>query len=279
MNLSTLVRRALARRGPLKVVAAVVVLLAGGWLATRSPSTARRAPDTVRVADAVSSSSPASAVSSSLLVANAPASTFAGPTTTGSSDRSATTALARSAGASAVEPSRLRHDREGARASALMYVGVIGERVLYASDTDGRRLLRDWNAPDVADTSIEETVAAYALARARLAVGGGQVWWLVAPLAVRVVSVTDTRAEIAVWGVRVLSSEPRSGDGVVPLATWTTTAVELVWVDPVGWSVSSVHTSAGPVPMIETTAQPATAAAFTTALTGFELIHRDGERG
>ena len=160
-----------------------------------------------------------------------------------------------------------------------MYVGVIGERVLYASEADGRGLLRDWNAPEVTDTSIEETVAAYASARARLAVGGGQVWWLVAPLAARVVSVTDTRAEIAVWGVRVLSSEPRSGDGVVPLATWTTTAVELVWVDAVGWSVSSVHTSAGPVPMVETTAQPATAAAFTTALTGFELIHRDQERG
>ena len=278
MNLSTLVRRALARRGPLKVVAAVVVMVAGGWLATRSPSTARRSPDAVRVADAVSSLSPAFAIGSSWRATNASASTFATATPIGSSEAPVTTASTTAAATSAVL-SRLRRDREGARASALMYVGVIGERVLYASEADGRGLLRDWNAPEVTDTAIEETVAAYALARARLAVGGGQVWWLVAPLAVRVVSVTDTRAEIAVWGVRVLSSEPRSGDGVVPLATWTTTAVELVWVDAVGWSVSSVHTSAGPVPMVETTAQPATAAAFTTALTGFELIHRDGERG
>ena len=102
--------------------------------------------------------------------------------------------------------------------------------------------------------------------------GNGPVWWVVSPLAVRVVTASDSRVRVAVWLVRVIASGANSGPGVVPAVSWTTSTVDLVWTDTRGWSVESVSDVPGPVPMAQSTAQPATSAEFVARLDGFGLV-------
>ena len=168
--------------------------------------------------------------------------------------------------------SRRRHDRAGARSSALQYVSAVQSEAVYTGAPADRTLLTGWLAPSAPAGELDRALVDLAAARDVLVKGHGEVWWIASPLAVRAVTVTDERARVDVWLTRVIASGANDGPGVVPAVSWTTSMVDLVWIDLRGWSVESVSDTPGPVPMTQTTAQPATSAEFTARLAGFELV-------
>ena len=168
--------------------------------------------------------------------------------------------------------SRRQHDGAGARASALQYVSAVQSEAVYAGAPADRTLLTGWLAPSAHAGELDRALEELAAARDVLVKGHGEVWWIASPLAVRLVTVSDERARVDVWLTRVIASGANDGPGVVPAVSWTTSTVDLVWTDDRGWSVESVTDTPGPVPMTQTTAQPATSAEFTVRLAGFELV-------
>ena len=168
--------------------------------------------------------------------------------------------------------SRRSHDRAGARVSALQYVSAVQSQAVYIGAPADRTLLTSWLDPSAPTSELDRALEELAAARDVLVKGHGEVWWIASPLADRVVTVTDERARIDVWLTRVIASGANDGPGVVPAVSWTTSTVDLVWTDDRGWSVESVTDTPGPVPMTQTTAQPATSAEFTARLAGFELV-------
>ena len=168
--------------------------------------------------------------------------------------------------------SRRQHNRAGARASALQYVAAVQSEAVYIGAPADRTLLVGWLVPSAPASELDRALEELAAARDVLVKGHGPVWWLASPLADRVVTVTDERARIDVWLTRVIASGANDGPGVVPAVSWTTSMVDLLWTDVRGWSVESVNDTPGPVPMAQTTAQPATSAEFTARLAGFELV-------
>ena len=172
-------------------------------------------------------------------------------------------------GGSAVRTDR---SRTGARSSALLYVSSVQSEAVYAGAPADRSLLAGWLAPTAPPAELGEALQELATAREVLTKGHGPVWWVVSPLAARVVTATEARARVEVWLVRVIASGANDGPGVVPAVSWTTSTVDLVWTDPTGWSVESVSDVPGPVPMTQSTVQPATSAEFVGRLAGFELV-------
>ena len=170
--------------------------------------------------------------------------------------------------------STVRTDRSGsgARSSALLYVSSVQSQAVYAGAPADRGLLAGWLAPTAPLDELDRALLELAGAREVLTKGHGAVWWVVSPLAAHMVTATEDRARVAVWVVRVIASGANDGPGVVPAVSWTTSTVDLVWTDPVGWSVESVSDVPGPVPMAQSTAQPATSAEFAQRLGDFELV-------
>ena len=167
---------------------------------------------------------------------------------------------------------RTDRSRTGARSSALLYVSSVQSQAVYAGAPADRSLLAVWLAPTAPPADLDQTLQELADAREVLTSGHGPVWWVVSPLAAHVVTATETRARVEVWLVRVIASGANESPGVVPAVSWTTSTVDLVWTDLVGWSVESVSDVPGPVPMAQSTAQPATSAEFVGRLAGFELV-------
>lgn len=121
--------------------------------------------------------------------------------------------------------------------------------------------------PEAAPGLIEEATARVRLVRDATAAATGQVWWVVRPLAVRVVSYTEERATVAVWAVTVLSAA-----GVaVPQSSWATVTAELVWLDG-GWRVDGLARRNGPTPVLDASDEPWAAETLASALDGFELL-------
>ena len=170
----------------------------------------------------------------------------------------------------AAPPADDRHDPSaaGARATAITYVATVQTQVIYLGDAGTDRLLRSWMAPGVNPAELASTEARLSAARKALVSDGGQVWWVVAPLAAKVAADDGARATVKVWLVRVIAS---SG-GYVPTSSWSTVSVELVWDPGAGWSVWSVTDTPGPVPQVTTTVGAATSVAFAAALDGFSLM-------
>ena len=149
----------------------------------------------------------------------------------------------------------------------------VQSRAVYIGAPADRALIAGWLSSTAPAGDLDLVVKELADAREVLVRGHGQVWWAVAPLAARVVSQSTSRVRVAVWTVRVIASGSRDGsEAVVPAASWTTSTVDLVWEDLRGWSVESVTDLPGPVPMTQSTAQPATSAELVSRLAGFELV-------
>ena len=142
------------------------------------------------------------------------------------------------------------------------------EQVIYLGDAATDRMLRSWMAPGVSPAELASTEAQLSAARKALVSDGGQVWWVVSPLAAKVAADDGSRAEVDIWLVRVIASS----DGYVPTSSWSTVTVELAWAASGGWSVWSVSDAPGPVPQVTTTIGAATSAVFAAALDGFSLI-------
>ena len=167
---------------------------------------------------------------------------------------------------------RTDRSRTGARLSALLYVSSVQSQAVYVGAPADRSLLAGWLAPTAPPAELDQALQELATAREVLTKGHGPVWWVVSPLAARVVTASESRARVEVWVVRVIASGATDNPGVVPAVSWTTSTVDLVWMDRAGWSVESVSDVPGPVPMAQSTAQPATSAEFVGRLAGFELV-------
>ena len=127
----------------------------------------------------------------------------------------------------------------------------------------------------MADSELTIGVEQFRQLREALSAAGGEVWWVVSPLAVKVEAFDDDRARVAVWTATVLASGAAPGvDATVaaPSVFYRTGIVELAWVEAIGWSVWSASDSPGPVPMLAPENPPSSPEEFLAALAGFGLI-------
>ena len=249
------------RRRLVGVVAVVLAIAAMAVVATRRSSASADGAAADRAASTVASTRAAS-----------PSAPFVAAAAT---DRTEVTSHLSSAVTSRWPDGALvRTDRtsSGARASALIYASSVQSQAVYAGAPADQSLLEGWLAPAASPAALDRALHELADARDVLTKGHGPVWWVASPLAARVMTISNDRARVAVWLVRVIASGAERGPGVVPAVSWATSTVDLVWTDPHGWSIESVSDVPGPVPMAQSTAQPATSTEFASRLEGFELV-------
>lgn len=177
-----------------------------------------------------------------------------------------------------LDPSASRgdHSERGARQVAVDYLVTVRQRLVYLTPQAGREVLTAWSAPGVAATVLEGEVTEATTIRERLAADGGDVWWVVAPLAIRVDAYTGERARVAVWLTALIASGANpevSGEATQPMVRFQIDTVELVWSRD-RWTVWSTTSVDGPTPMLAPSQPIATAEAFVTSLDGFGLIRR-----
>lgn len=157
-------------------------------------------------------------------------------------------------------------DDEGAARSAVRFASL-SQGWLYETDEAVRSGVLAIATPLAGPALADLTVADVAAARAELGESPGPVWWVVHPLATRVVASTPSAAEVEVWVVTVLAAV-----GVAaPQAEWLTVTLDLAWTDG-GWRVESIRDRPGPSPMLGPRDQPWDAAPFATGLDGFTRL-------
>jgi hypothetical protein len=152
---------------------------------------------------------------------------------------------------------------EGAAAAGLAYAAA-EQAWLYLRVTDVAESVAAIATTDAAPRLSREVTGQVRLLRDALAASGGPVWWLVRPLAERVVSYSRDRATVAVWVVAVLSAT-----GVAaPQCRWAIDTVELAWVSG-DWRVEGIVSRPGPTPVLDASDEPWAAAELADALAGF----------
>jgi hypothetical protein len=150
---------------------------------------------------------------------------------------------------------------------AAIEFATASQQWLYLTDEEIETEVRRIAAPTSADRLVEETVGELGLARDGLMQSAGRVWWFVRPLAIKTVSVSDTRAEVSVWVVTVLSA----ADVAVPQSDWTT--LDLVLVNGGDeWLLESIDDVPGPTPISGVRDEPWQPEPFDDALDGFVRI-------
>lgn len=177
-----------------------------------------------------------------------------------------------------IDPSGARTDRseDGVRQVAVDYLVTVRQRLVYLTEEAGTEVIAAWAAPGVASGTIERDVTEAAALRGRLTADGGQVWWVVSPLAIRVEAYSPDRARVSVWQTSVIASgaDPAvSTEATQPMARFQTDTVELVWSDD-RWTVWSTTSTDGPTPMLAPSLAIATPDVFMSSLDGFGLIRR-----
>lgn len=154
----------------------------------------------------------------------------------------------------------------GAWAAGLAY--ACADQVwLYLSDGAIGASLAAVATPEAAARLTGRVTGAVGLLRDALAVRSGPVWWVVRPLAARLVEFSPGAATVAVWVVSVLSA----ADVAVPQARWATRTVELVWRDG-DWRLDGWSDRPGPTPVLDASDDPWSPKALAEALVGFELL-------
>ena len=239
-------------------IVAAVALIAGSFVARRANTQSPPPPSTTTSAAAGSASSPA------------PTGATPVPTTVSTAEDPARLDFP-------ADPSGARQDRsaQGVRQVGLDYLATVQQRFMYLTPTAGRDLLEVWQADGVATAELDRTVERFDNLRTALTAAGGEVWWLVSPLAVRVDAHNADRARVSVWTATVTASGANpatGGDVVVPIVDYRISTVELLWADGAGWSVWAVSDAAGPVPMLAGDAVQSAPSEFIARLNGFSLV-------
>ncbi|MGH9244000.1 MAG: hypothetical protein ACRD29_06730 [Acidimicrobiales bacterium] len=154
----------------------------------------------------------------------------------------------------------------GARGAGLA-VAATFQSWLYLTDVALAESISTVATADAAPRLIDELTGQVGLVRDALASTTGQVWWVVRPLAARMVSFGPDRAMVGVWVVSVLSA----ADVAVPQSSWSMVTVELAWVGG-DWRVDGLSRRPGPTPILDASDQPWPPEALASALAGFELL-------
>lgn len=173
-----------------------------------------------------------------------------------------------------IDPSNTRRTAtaEGARRSAIDYLSTVRQRLVYLTDDAARELLGAWIAPGAAVTLVDAELTEATTIRTTLAADGGEVWWLVTPLATRIDAIDGDRARVSVWLTTIAASgvDPTVSDTAIqPMVRFQIDTVELIWTETAGWSVWSITSVDGPTPMTAPSSQLATIDTFIGGLDGF----------
>ena len=167
-------------------------------------------------------------------------------------------------GEAAGVPVGFARSEAGAVAAAVNVTAAVSQRLLYRSDEEVAAAVAELAASGTEDAQVDDALARLGEVRPRLAAGSGPTWWVVAPLATRVLGFSEERATVSVWLVRVLAQT-----GVaVPQSTWATVTVELVWEED-DWRLWSTTERPGPTVVADGTDLPASAEQLNAALAQF----------
>lgn len=156
---------------------------------------------------------------------------------------------------------------EGGAELAAVRVVAASQDWLYLADDQVRAAVLAIATPGAGPALADLTVADVSTARSDLGLSPGPVWWVVHPLASRVLDFTPQAAQVEVWAVTILAAV----DVAAPQAEWLTVTVDLAW-DGEGWLVESIRDRPGPSPMLGPRDQPWDAAPFADALDGFARL-------
>jgi hypothetical protein len=152
---------------------------------------------------------------------------------------------------------------DGAVAAAVGFV-TNGQVLLDMDQLDAEQTVRDHAAAATVDEQVNDLRRLWADIHRALAGGTGPIRFWQAPLATRVDDFAPPRARVSVWHVGVLS---RAGVAP-PQAGWAISVVDLVW-EQGGWKLERETATAGPTPILDASAAPATTEQFEAALSGF----------
>lgn len=160
-------------------------------------------------------------------------------------------------------PAGFARTEQGAVAAAAAFV-TTGQALLDTDPLAAEEAVRRIAAAATADAQVKEVLARLATVRETLAPGTGPIVYRQSPISWRVDGYTPERARVAVWSVGVLSRE-----GIAPpQAGWTTSTFDLVW-ERGDWRIWAETVTAGPAPLLDDSATPATSGQLATALRGF----------
>lgn len=116
---------------------------------------------------------------------------------------------------------------------------------LHLDDTELERRVRLVAAPTSADALVDEVLGEVGAVRDALLSSPGRVWWIVRPLAWRVDSESERRAQVSVWTVSVLSA----ADVAMPQSEWQTTTFDLI-LEEDEWKLVDTREIPGPSPQL-----------------------------
>jgi hypothetical protein len=163
-------------------------------------------------------------------------------------------------------PSR---DQNGAVRAAVAYA-TGSQRWLYLSDAEIEAAITEIATPAATSSLLDEARTDISTAREQLLRSQGPVWWLVRPLAWRVVDLRDSEARVSVWTITILSAA-----GVAaPQTEFLTVTLDLAWTDG-AWRVDDVRDAPGPTPITGPKDQPWDAEPFDQALDGYTRIDEE----
>jgi hypothetical protein len=160
-------------------------------------------------------------------------------------------------------PSDSAPSRDGAITAAVSFV-TNGQALLDLDSGAAERTVREHATSATADAQVEDLRHRLAAIHRALAGGTGPIRYWQAVLATRIQAFTPGRSQVAVWHVGVLA---RAGVAP-PQAGWAVSVVDLVW-ERDDWKLEHEAVTAGPAPMLDASAEPATNAQLAAALDGF----------
>ena len=189
-------------------------------------------------------------------------------------DRKAATVGRRVSGATHVLPPAGTSPAPGGESAAVAAAvadATASRDWLSMDDAAVSRAVAALSAPGASDALATETVAQMRSARQALSASPGPVWWVVAPLAVRVSRFNTTSASVDVWVVNVLSAP-----GVVdPEAGFSRVTVGLELVGG-AWKLDAIDQAPGPAPALALAQRPYSAAELESVLDGYAPLPRGG---
>lgn len=153
-----------------------------------------------------------------------------------------------------------------ARRAALDIVAA-SQRWLYLDDDQLSAAVRAVAAPSAAERLARQEVGEVSTARESLAKSPGRVWWIVHPLAWRVVSEGAEQAQVSVWTLTLLSA----ADVAIPQADWLTFTLDLSWSEG-RWLLTDIGDEPGPTPASGLRDEPWQPEPFDEALAGFTRV-------
>lgn len=168
-----------------------------------------------------------------------------------------------------VDDAGRERNEDTARSAALAYAKA-SQEWLYLDDSAVEAAVREVATDAAAPRLSADVLGEVRTARESLTAAAGPIWWIVRPLATKVVSHGPSEAVVEIWVVTVLSA----ADVAMPQSDWRTITLELEWQRG-AWRVDAVTDVAGPTPMLGPRDRPWAPEELDEALAGFVRLEVD----